>query len=122
MRILSVIFFGAVTCFGQDAFIRNQDWCAKKSEANMAATKRDNPEVAATILSYLYEYSPSHHSCVAVMEYKVKQNDGVFAQILARNMVTNQPMKAFAEIYLVPLADKQKRIDAMNTLFEEYSK
>jgi hypothetical protein len=107
----------------QDSFTRSQAWCAEKAEANMKATREHSPEVAKTILSFLYEYSPRHHTCVAVMEYKTTEKDGKhYVQILARNMVTNQPMKGLAEIYLIPMEEKQERIDAINRLFDEYSK
>ena len=72
--------------------------------------------------TYLYEYSPRHHACVAVMEYKVQKDGKPFAQILARNMITSQPMKGLDEIYLLPMDEKQERIDAINFLFGEYSK
>jgi hypothetical protein len=101
---------------------RSQEWCAKKAEANMQATRDHSPEIAKTILSYLYEYSPRHHTCVAVMEYKTTKDSKPYVQILARNMVTNQPMKGYAEVYLVPTDEKQERIDTINRLFDEYSK
>jgi hypothetical protein len=41
---------------------------------------------------------------------------------MARNMATNQPMKGYAEIYLVPIENKDERQEAVNFLFEEYSK
>ena len=56
------------------------------------------------------------------MEYKTNKDGKPYAQILARNMVTNQPMKGYAEVYLVPMREKQERIDAINRLFDEYSK
>lgn len=122
---MKTVVFLLLVCpavLAQDSFIRNQEWCAKKAEANLKATKEQKPEVAATILSYLYEYSPRHHACVAVMEYKTQKDGKPYAQILARNMVTNQPMKGFAEIYLEPMEEKQERMDAINFLFDEYSK
>jgi hypothetical protein len=122
LRVLLFFLLFSGAAIAQDSLTASQDWCAKKSEANMAATKRDRPEIAKTILSYLYEYSPKHHTCVAVMEYTSKKDGKPYAQILARNMVTNQPMKGYAEIYLVPMESKQQRIDAINKLFDEYSK
>lgn len=122
---MKTVVFLLLVCpavLAQVSFIRNQEWCAKKAEANLKATKEQKPEVAATILSYLYEYSPRHHACVAVMEYKTQKDGKPYAQILARNMVTNQPMKGFAEIYLEPMEEKQERMDAINFLFDEYSK
>jgi hypothetical protein len=80
----------------------------------MKATKERSPEVAKTIISYLYEYSPSHHTCVAVMEYKVQKEGKPYAQILARNMVTSQPMKGLDEIFLEPMSNEQARIDHIN--------
>jgi hypothetical protein len=106
----------------QDAMTRSQDWCAKKAEANIRATREHSPEIAKTIVSYLYEYSPHHHACVAVMEYKTTKDGKPYAQILARNMVTTQPMKGYAEIYLVPMENTQERIDTINRLFDEYGK
>ncbi len=88
----------------------------------MKATKERSPEVAKTIISYLYEYSPSHHTCVAVMEYKVQKDGKPYAQILARNMVTSQPMKGLDEIFLEPMSNEQARIDHINFLFDKYSK
>jgi hypothetical protein len=88
----------------------------------MKATKEKSPDIAATILMYMYEYSPRHHACVAVMEYKATKDGAPFAQIMARNMATNQPMKGYAEIYLVPIENKDERQEAVNFLFEEYSK
>jgi hypothetical protein len=108
--------------WAQDAVSRHQEWCAKKAEANMKATKEKSPDIAATILMYMYEYSPRHHACVAVMEYKATKDGAPFAQIMARNMATNQPMKGYAEIYLVPIENKDERQEAVNFLFEEYSK
>lgn len=110
------------SALAQDSITRSQDWCAKKVEANIQATREHSPEIAKTILSYLYEYSPRHHTCVAVMEYKTKLDGKTYAQILARNMVTTQPMKGYAEIYLVPIENRQERIDTINRLFDEYSK
>jgi hypothetical protein len=95
IRVKVLLFFLLSTsAIAQDSFTKSQEWCAKKSEANMAATKRDRPDIAKTILSYLYEYSRRHHTCVAVMEYSTKKDDTPYVQIFARNMVTNQPMKA----------------------------
>lgn len=95
-------------------------WCAKLTEANMKATREKSPEVAKTIESFLYEYSEKNHTCVAVMAYRITGKDQV--QILARNMVTNQPMKGYDEIYLEPSSNKQGILDAINYLFDEYSK
>ena len=118
--VFCILFCRAI--FAQDSFVQNQAWCAKKAEANLKATKEKAPEIAKTIISYLYEYSPRHHACVAVMEYKVQKDGKPFAQILARNMITSQPMKGLDEIYLLPMDEKQERIDAINFLFGEYSK
>jgi predicted amidophosphoribosyltransferase len=88
--------------------------------AQRAGQKEKSPDVAATIITYMY--SPRHHACIPLMEYKMT-NDGVpFAQIMARNMATNQQMKGYAEIYLVPIESKDERLKAVNFLFEEYSK
>jgi hypothetical protein len=122
LKIWVVLMLLCPGLFAQDSFVRNQAWCAKKAEANMKATRERLPDVAATILSYLYEYSPHHHACVAIIEYKVQKDGKPYAQILARNMITLQPMKGFAEIYLEPMEDSQARIDAINSLFDEYSR
>lgn len=108
--------------WAQDTVTRNQEWCARKAEANMKETKETKPEIAASILTYMYEYSPRHHACVAVMEYKATKNGKPQAQIMARNMATNQPMKGYDEIYLIPIENKKERRDAINFLFAEYSK
>lgn len=122
MKTLILALLLSWSALAQDSITRSQDWCAKKAEANIQATRERSPEIAKTILSYLYEYSPRHHTCVAVMEYKTNKDGKPYAQILARNMVTNQPMKGYAEVYLVPMREKQERIDAINRLFDEYSK
>ena len=122
MKIFLICLLLCTSLLAQDSFVRNQEWCAKKAEANLKATKASFPKVAATIITFLYEYSPSHHACVAVMEYKVQEDGKPYAQILARNMVTNQPMRGLAEIFLVPIGEKQERIDAINFLFDKYSK
>lgn len=118
--LLLLLFCPAL--WAQDAVTRNQEWCAKKAEANMKATKEKSPEIAATILTYMYEYSARHHACVAVMEYKATKDGKPHAQIMARNMATNQPMKGYDEIYLMPIKNKDERQKAINFLFEEYSK
>src|ERR1019366_219020 len=100
MKILLFCLLVCQVLLAQDSFTRSQEWCAKRPEANMKATKERTPEIAKTIISYLYEYSPSHHACVAVMEYKTQKDGKPYAQILARNMVTNQPMKGLAEVTL----------------------
>jgi hypothetical protein len=122
MKTFMMWLFFCPSLLAQDAFVRNQEWCAKKAEANLAATKGHSPEVAATILSFMYEFSPSRHACVAIMEYRAQKDGKAYAQILARNMVTLQPMRGFAEIFLVPVEDRQARIDAINFLFDKYSK
>ena len=122
---MKTLLFCVLLCpalFAQDSFIQNQAWCAKKAEANIKATKENKPEVAATVLTYMYEYSPRHHACVAVIEYKTHKDGKAYAQILATNLVTMQPMKGFAEIFLEPLEDTQARIDDINLLFDEYRK
>lgn len=122
---VSIVMFLALYCLPvlpQDSLLLNQAWCAKKAEVNMQATKRESPEIAATILTFLYEYSPHHHACVAVMEYKTQKDGRPYAQILARNLVTLQPMKGLGEIYLLPMENKQDRIDTINFLFDKYSK
>jgi hypothetical protein len=75
----------------------------KKAGANMKATKEKSPEIATTILTYMCEYSPRHHASVAVIECKATQDGKPHAQIMARNMAINQPMKGYAEIYLVQI-------------------
>jgi hypothetical protein len=120
LLVCSLLF--VPTVLAQDAMTRNQEWCARKAEANMSATKENSPEIAETILTYMYEYSPAHHTCVAIMEYKTKKNGEPYAQILARNLVTSQPMKGFAEIYLIPMKNTEERIKAINYLFAEYGK
>jgi uncharacterized protein YpmS len=115
-----LLVFSASSALSQDSQTAHMAWCAKLAEANMKATRDKSPEVARTIESYLFEYSERHHTCVAVMAYRVQQKDQV--QILARNMVTLQPMKGLTEIFLKPASDKQGIIDAINFLFAEYSK
>jgi hypothetical protein len=122
VKFLLFFLLFSTAALAQDSFTKSQEWCSKKSETNMAETKRDRPDIAKTILSYLYEDSPKYHTCIAVMEYSTKKDDKPYAQILARNMITNQPMKGYAEIYLVPIENKQERIDAINKVFDEYSK
>jgi hypothetical protein len=122
LRIALAVLFVCPVAFAQDPFTRSQDWCAKKAEANIAATREHSPDVAKTIISYLFEYSARRHACVAVMEYKTTKDGKPYAQILARDMVTTQPMRGYADIYLVPMANQQERIDAINKLFDEYSK
>ena len=122
MKVLLFLLLSGPLAVAQDAMTRNQEWCAKKAEANMSATKRNSPEVAETILTYMYEYSPSHHTCVAIMEYKTKKDGKPYVQICARNMATTQLMKGFDEIYLLPMRNTQERIGAINYLFKEYSK
>jgi hypothetical protein len=122
MRALLICILFCPLLQAQDSFVKNQEWCAKKAEANMKATRESSPALAATILSYLYEYSPSHHACVAIMEYRTQKNGKPYAQILARNMITLQPMKGLADIFLEPIEERQARIDAINFLFDKYSK
>lgn len=122
MKALLAYILFCPLLLAQDSFVRDQEWCAKKTEANMKITKERSPAVAATILSYLYEYSPSHHACVAIMEYRTQKDGKAYAQILARNMVTLQPMKGLGDIFLEPMEDTQARIDAINFLFDKYSK
>jgi hypothetical protein len=122
MKFILVCLLVCPVLMAQDSVTRSQEWCAKRADANMKATKERTPEVAKTIISYLYEYSPSHHACVAVMEYKTQKDGKPYAQILARNMVTNQPMKGLAEVYREPMEHEQAIIDAINFLFDEYSK
>jgi hypothetical protein len=56
------------------------------------------------------------------MEYKTKKDGKPYAQILARNMVTNQPMQGYAEVYLVLIDKKQERIDAIQrSLSQQYA-
>ncbi len=122
MKWLVLLLIICPALMAQDAVIRNQEWCARKAEANLKATKEQSPDIAATILSFQYEYSQKHHACVAIMEYKTTKDGQVLAQVLARNMATNQAMKGYAEVYLVSINDRAEREKAVNFLFEEYSK
>jgi hypothetical protein len=122
LKVLVLTFLLASTAFGQDSFTRNMAWCARKAEANIRATREQRPEVAKTVESYLYEYSPSHHTCVAVVAYRTNASGHPQVQISAVNMVTMQNMKGYAEIYLQDASDEQGILDAINYLFDEYSK
>jgi hypothetical protein len=119
MKSLILFLLLISSAVAQDTHTRHMAWCAKLAEANMKATHEKSPEVEKTIESFLYEYSEKSHTCVAVLSYRVK---GDQVQILARNMVTNQPMKGYDEVYLEPLSNKQGIQDAINYLFAEYSK
>ncbi|MBI4455080.1 MAG: hypothetical protein HY644_04190 [Acidobacteria bacterium] len=101
----------------------DQARCARLVKANMKATQEQSPEVYKTIATYLYEYSTKSQSCVMIMNYKTKGNDGNPAiQVLALNAVTMQPMSGYKDIFLIPEGNKQEIIDATNFLFDKWSK
>jgi hypothetical protein len=116
MKWLALLLIVYPALMAQDAVIRNQEWCARKAQANLKATKEQSPDIAATILSFQYEYSQKHHACVAIMEYKAIKDGHAFAQVLARNVATNQTMKGYAEVYLVPINNQDERQRAVNFL------
>jgi hypothetical protein len=125
MNLSKAFFTSLCVCtpvLAQNTAIQNKDWCAKIAEANLKETKEKQPEVAAMILTYTYEYSSERHACVAIMEYSIQKNGKLYAQILARNMVTLRPMKGFDEIYMEPMENVQARIDDITYLLKEYSK
>jgi hypothetical protein len=122
MKAFVFFLIACTTGSAQDRVIRNQEWCAKKAEANLRATKQDNPKVAETIKTFMYEYSVSHHACVAVIQYRTQKDGKPYDQVLARNLATNQTMKGYDEIYLIPSENEKEIQDAITFLFREYGK
>jgi hypothetical protein len=117
------LLFVSLPVFAQDRVMADQARCAKLVRANMEATKQKSPDVYKTIATYLFEYSPKSHSCVMIINYKAKGDDGKPAiQVLAVNAVTMQPMSGYKDIFLIPAGNRQEIMDATTFLFEKWSK
>jgi hypothetical protein len=98
-----------------------QRWCAEKVAKDMEATRKENPAIFATISKYFFEWSKSRQACVTVIQYRAKRDGNPMIQILAMNEVTQQPMEAYKNIFLVPESDEKQIEDATNFLFEKYA-
>jgi hypothetical protein len=98
LRIASLMFFVSLPAMGQDSVTRSQQWCAKLAQNSLEKTKTERPEVAKTILSYLYEYYARKHTCVGIMEYRSEKDGRPYAQVIAINLVTTKPMKGYDEV------------------------
>lgn len=120
---VAVLFLAASTVHAQATdFMLKQQRCAAIVEANMSTTARDKPAVMKTVMGYLFEYSPSHDTCVEVIQYSVrKPGKSHQVQVIAYNAVTQQPMKGYKKVFLEDASDTQAILDATYFLFDKYS-
>lgn len=119
--MMGLIAVTLLPCVSARAQIEKQRECAHIVESNIAATKKQKPEIFKTINGYLFEYNSRLDACVIVMQYKVVVDGKNEIQVLAMNAVTRQAMEGYKNIFLIPANDTQGVIDSVNFLFDKYS-
>jgi hypothetical protein len=122
-RQIVTLALWAFASFGH-AQMQQQAECSRIVQKNMDATKRDKPEVFATVKTYMFEWSKKSDACVIVVQYRVpaKPPEPAKIQILAMNAVTMQMMEGYQNVYLLPASDTKGIMDATNFLFNRYAK
>jgi hypothetical protein len=99
-----------------------QATCTRIVAKDIERTKTEKPEVFSTIQHYTFEWSPKHHSCVMVIEYRVHESGkSPEVQVLAVNAVTMQPMEGTKNVFLIPASETKEVENAANFLFDRYS-
>jgi len=118
---LALILGVASVAHGQ---MQKQQQCDAVVKKDIELTKRDKPDVFATVKNYMFEYSKSRDTCVLIMQYRIppEGNDPAKIQILAYNAVTMQLMEGYDHIYLIPATEMKEIMDATTKLFKYYSK
>jgi hypothetical protein len=105
------------------AQMAEQENCSELVKKNMTKTKELKPDVYATIKDYTFEWSKSRQSCVMIIQYKVHQSGKPpQVQVTAINAVTVQPMEGYKNIFLIPAANLDEIMNAVNFLVERYSR
>ena len=117
--VLAALLFATSAC----AQMQKQQQCTALVKSNIEKTRTTEPNIFATIKTYMFEYSKNHDSCVMIMQYHVNEKGKPQqVQVIAINAVTMQPMEGYKNIFLIPESDKEQIMKATNFLFDRYSR
>jgi hypothetical protein len=123
MKLVALVLLSGISC-GVHAQMQKQQQCDAVVKKDMELTRRDKPDVFATVKDYMFEFSKSRDTCVVIIQYRIppKGSDPAKIQILAYNAVTMQLMEGYDHVYLIPANETKEIMNATTELFEYYSK